>query len=83
MKMNEWPAVEIDGFTGVNVVAVPVFAPVADLVAAAADRMGFDRSALLHVVMGVGLALIEQHGPPTPVPTFAPSVPPAETNEEA
>ena len=71
MKMNEWPAVEIDGFTGVHVVAVPVFAPVVDLVAAAADRMGLDRSTLLHIALGIGLGMIEQHGPPTPAPTFA------------
>lgn len=89
--MNDWPPVEIDGFTGVNVVSVPVFAPVADIVAAAADRMGFKRSTLLHIVVGLGLAMIEQHGPPRTdavIPNDgilpgAPSVPPPPADEEA
>ena len=86
MKLDEWCALEIDGFKGAEVVGVPLLAAEAALVAAAADRMGLQRSTLLHVVVGVGLAMVEKFGPPTPVSPFAgppPAIEPAPADEEA
>ena len=83
MTLDEWRSLEIDGFKGTDLVAVPMFAAEAALVRAAAARMGFRPSTLLHIVVGLGLAMIERHGPMPPAPTVAPSAPPAETNEEA